>query len=138
MKIKNQITKNLGTKTQPDSAFQLSVTTIEEQGILESFSRLPQDEREIVRQLLDKFGSQRVAAIRFPVPFDIMKRWRRGVTCAPWYIGAEPPLTRFEEAPLPRSSPRYPASATVAVTALVFSLEGPNSGGQLQNNVECH
>ena len=69
MKIKNQITKNLGTKTQPDSALQLSVTTIEEQGILESFSRLPQAEREIVRQLLDKFGSQRVAAIRFPVPF---------------------------------------------------------------------
>ena len=69
LKIKNQITKNLGTKTQPDSAFQLSVTTIEEQGILESFSRLPQAEREIVRQLLDKFGSQRVAAIRFPVPF---------------------------------------------------------------------
>jgi hypothetical protein len=33
LKIKNQITKNLGTKTQPDSAFQLSVTTIEEQGI---------------------------------------------------------------------------------------------------------
>ena len=69
MKIKNQITKNLGTKTQPDSAFRLSVTTIEEQGILESFARLPQAEREIVRQLLDEFGSQRVAAIRFPVPF---------------------------------------------------------------------
>jgi hypothetical protein len=69
LKIKNQITKNLGTKTQPDSAFQLSVTAIEEQGILESFSRLPQAEREIVRQLLDKFGSQSVAAIRFPVPF---------------------------------------------------------------------
>ena len=69
MKIKNQITKSLGTKTQPDSALQLSVTTIEEQGILESFSRLPQAEREIVRQLLDKFGSQSVAAIRFPVPF---------------------------------------------------------------------
>jgi hypothetical protein len=69
LKIKNQITKSLGTKTQPDSAIQLSVTTVEEQGILESFSRLPQAEREIVRQLLDKFGSQRVAAIRFPVPF---------------------------------------------------------------------
>ena len=69
MKIKNQITKSLGTKTQPDSALQFSVTTIEEQGILESFSRLPQAEREIVRQLLDKFGSQRVAAIRFLVPF---------------------------------------------------------------------
>jgi hypothetical protein len=69
LKIKNQITKNLGTKTQPDSAFRLSVTTIEEQGILESFARLPQTEREIVRQLLDEFGSQRVATIRFPVPF---------------------------------------------------------------------
>jgi hypothetical protein len=63
LKIENQITKNFGTKTQPDSAFQLSGATIEEQGILESFSRLPQAEREIVRQLLDKFGSQRVAAI---------------------------------------------------------------------------
>ena len=61
--------KNLATKTQPDSAFRLSVTNIEEQGILESFARLPQAEREIVRQLLDEFGSQRVAAIRFPVPF---------------------------------------------------------------------
>ena len=69
MKTKNQITRNLGTKTQPDSAFRLSVTNIEEQGILESFARLPQAEREIVRQLLDEFGSQRVAAIRFPVPF---------------------------------------------------------------------
>ena len=69
MKIKNQIAKNLGTKTQPDSAFRPSITNIEEQGILESFARLPQAEREIVRQLLDEFGSQRVAAIRFPVPF---------------------------------------------------------------------
>jgi len=76
LKIKNQITKNLGTKTQPDSAFQLSVTTIEK-GILESFSRLPQAEREIVRQLLDKFGSQRVAAIRFPVPFGPKSNERR-------------------------------------------------------------
>jgi len=69
LKIKNQITKKIGTKTQPDTAFRLSVTTIEEQGILESFARLPQAEREIIRQLLDDFGSQRVAVIRFPVPF---------------------------------------------------------------------
>jgi Initiator Replication protein len=73
LKIKNQLTKNLGTKTQPDSPFQLSVTTIEGQGILESFSRLPQAEREIVRQLLDKFGSQRVGVIRLPVPFGRKK-----------------------------------------------------------------
>ena len=69
MKIKNQSEKNLGTRTQADSAFLPSVTNIEEQGILESFARLPQAKREIVRQLLDEFGSQRVAAIRFPVPF---------------------------------------------------------------------
>jgi hypothetical protein len=69
LKTKNQTTKNLGTKTQPDSAFRPSITNIEEQGILESFARLPQAEREIVRQLLDEFGSQRVAATRFPVPF---------------------------------------------------------------------
>jgi Initiator Replication protein len=69
LKSKNQITKKIGIQTQPDSAFRLSVTTIEEQGILESFARLPQAEREIIRQLLDEFRSQRVAAIRFPVPF---------------------------------------------------------------------
>jgi hypothetical protein len=69
LKIKNKITKNLGTKTQPDSAFRLSVTSIEERGILESFARLPQAEREIVRQLLDEIRVAAVAAIRFPVPF---------------------------------------------------------------------
>ena len=31
------------------------------------------------------------------------------VMCAPWGIGGEPRKTRLEEAPLPRSSPRYPA-----------------------------
>ena len=60
--------KGSTTKTSPDSAFHLSVTSIEEQGILESFARLPQAEREIIRKLLEKFGSQRDAAIRFPVP----------------------------------------------------------------------
>jgi Initiator Replication protein len=69
LKTQNKITKKIGIKTQPNSAFRSSVTTIEEQGILESFARLPQAEREIVRQLLDEFGTQRVAAIRFPVPF---------------------------------------------------------------------
>jgi len=49
-----------------------------------------------------------------------MKRWRRGVACALWYIGAEPPLTRLVEAPLPRSSPRYPASASGETTSRWF------------------
>jgi hypothetical protein len=61
LKTKIEIMKTLGTKTQPDSAFRSSVTAIEEQGILESFARLLQAEREIIRRLLDEFGSQRVA-----------------------------------------------------------------------------
>jgi len=39
------MTKGSSKKTSPDSASQLSVTTVEEQGILESFSKLPQTER---------------------------------------------------------------------------------------------
>jgi hypothetical protein len=85
LKIKNQITKKIGTKTQPDSAFRPSVTTIEEQGILESFARLPQAEREIVRRLLDEFGTQRVAAIRFPVPFGPKSIIERGRFLSPIY-----------------------------------------------------
>jgi hypothetical protein len=46
------MTKGSSKKTSPDSASQLSVTTVEEQGILESFSKLPQTERGIIRQLL--------------------------------------------------------------------------------------
>jgi replication initiator protein len=41
----------------------------EEQGILESFSKLPRTERELIRQLLEKFGTQRIGVIRFPIPF---------------------------------------------------------------------
>jgi hypothetical protein len=41
----------------------------EEQGILESFSKLPRTERELIRQLLEKFDTQRVGVIRFPIPF---------------------------------------------------------------------
>ena len=41
----------------------------EEQGILESFSKLPRTERELIRQLLAKFDTQRVGVIRFPIPF---------------------------------------------------------------------
>jgi hypothetical protein len=56
-------------KTSPDSALKLSVTTVEEQGILESFFRLPQTERGIIRQLLEKCGPQQVGVIRLPIPF---------------------------------------------------------------------
>jgi hypothetical protein len=63
------MTKVPSKKTSPDSAFQLSVTTVEEQGILESFFKLPQTERGIIRQLLEKCGPQQVGVIRLPLPF---------------------------------------------------------------------
>jgi hypothetical protein len=56
-------------KASPDSLFQLSVTTVEEQGILESFFKLPQTERGIIRQLLEKCDTQQVGVIRLPIPF---------------------------------------------------------------------
>jgi hypothetical protein len=56
-------------KTRPDSASQSPVTTVEEQGILESFSKLPQTEREIVRQLLEKASPQELGSLRIPIPF---------------------------------------------------------------------
>jgi hypothetical protein len=85
LKTESKIKKKIGIKTQPDSAFRPSVTTIEEQGILESFARLPQAEREIVRRLLDEFGSQRVAVIRFPVPFGLKSINERARFLSPIY-----------------------------------------------------
>ena len=61
--------KGSSKKTSPDSAFLLSVTTIEEQGILESFFKLPQTERGIIRQLLEKCRPQQVGVIRLPLSF---------------------------------------------------------------------
>jgi hypothetical protein len=63
------MTKGSSKKTSPDSALQFSVTAVEEQGILESFFKLPQTERGIIRQLVEKYGPQQVAVIRLPVPF---------------------------------------------------------------------
>jgi hypothetical protein len=63
------MTKVSSKKASPDSVSHLSVTTVAEQGILESFFRLPQTERGIIRQLLEKCGPQHVGVIRLPVPF---------------------------------------------------------------------
>ena len=63
------MTKSSSKKASPDLASQLSVTTVEEQGILESFFKLPQTERGIIRRLLEKCGSQQFGVIRLPVPF---------------------------------------------------------------------
>ena len=67
------MTKGSSKKTSPDSASQLSVTTVEEQGILESFFKLPQTERGIIRQLLEKFSPRQDAIIRLVVPSDPKK-----------------------------------------------------------------
>ena len=60
-------------KALPDSALQGFVTTVEEQGILESFSKLPNAERAIIRQLLEKFSPRQDAVIRLAVPSDPKK-----------------------------------------------------------------
>jgi hypothetical protein len=56
------MTKGSSKKPSPNSAFQLSASTVEEQGILESFFKLPQTERGIIRQLLEKCGPEQAGA----------------------------------------------------------------------------
>jgi hypothetical protein len=70
------MTKGSSKKASPNPAFQLSVTTVEEQGILESFFKLPQTERGIIRQLLEKCGPQQVGVIRLSIPFGL-KEFKR-------------------------------------------------------------
>jgi hypothetical protein len=41
----------------------------EGQGIVESFSKLPVPERDLIRQLLEKFEADGVGVITFPIPF---------------------------------------------------------------------
>ena|SRR5260370_11989480 len=67
------MTKGSSKKASPDSPLQMSVTSVEEQGILESFFKLPQTERGIIRQLLEKGGPQQAGIIRFPVFFGPKK-----------------------------------------------------------------
>ena len=43
--------------------------TVEEQGILESFSKLPQTERDIIRQLLETSDPEQAGVLRFRIPF---------------------------------------------------------------------
>ena len=74
-----------GRKTRPDSASPLSVITVEEQGILESFFKLPRVERQIVRQLLDKFSPGQAAVIRLAVPSDPKKIKERRSFLLPVY-----------------------------------------------------
>jgi hypothetical protein len=43
--------------------------TVEEQGILESFSKLPQTERDVIRQLLETSDPEQAGVLRFRIPF---------------------------------------------------------------------
>ena len=52
--------QSMTNKTSRDSAFQISVTTVEEQGIPETFSRLPQTERGII---INKLRTERFQSI---------------------------------------------------------------------------
>jgi hypothetical protein len=67
LKRRDQIAEGSSRKTPPGS--ELSLPTVEEQGILESFLKLPQIERDIIRQLLKNFGPQQAGVIRLRIPF---------------------------------------------------------------------
>jgi len=71
--LRKRMAKVFSKKASPDSVFQLSVTTVEERGILESFFKLPQTERGIIRRLLEKCGPRQVGVIRLPIPFGPKK-----------------------------------------------------------------
>jgi hypothetical protein len=58
---------------------------VEEQGILESFFKLPQTERGIIRQLLEKCGPQQVGVTRLPVPFGPQEVKERRTFLLPVY-----------------------------------------------------
>ena len=79
------MTKVATKKVSPDSAFQLSVPPVEEQGILESFFKLPQTERAIIRELLENCGPQQAGIIRLPVLFGPKKFKERRSFLLPIY-----------------------------------------------------
>ena len=50
----------------------------EAQGILESYSKLPRPERDLIGQLLERFEADGVGVIRFPVPFGHRREDSKG------------------------------------------------------------
>jgi hypothetical protein len=57
----------------------------EGQGILESFSKLPRTERELIRRLLEKFDADGLGVIRFSIPFGRDKIKDRRSSCCRHY-----------------------------------------------------
>ena len=70
---------------EPSSIVANSEEESEGQGILESFSKLPRTERELIRKLLEKFDSDGVGVIRFPIPFGREKSKDRRLFLLPIY-----------------------------------------------------
>jgi hypothetical protein len=88
------MTKGSSKKTWPDLSSKLSATTVEEQGILESFFKLPQTERGIIRQLLENCGPQQAGIIRLPVLFGPKKFKERRSFLLPVYLRRKPLIYR--------------------------------------------
>ena len=59
-----------GSSGKAPPVWEDSLPSVEEQGILESYSKLPQAERDIVRQLLENSTPERAGVIRLGVPFS--------------------------------------------------------------------
>ena len=106
-------------KASPDSAFQLSLTTVEEQGILESFFKRPQTERGIIRQLLEKSGPQQVGVIRLPVLFGPKEFKERRNFLLPVYK-----LIRYHRLTFDRIADGAPVGVLIASTEFRFSNHG--------------
>jgi Initiator Replication protein len=70
---------------EPSSIVVNSEEESEGQGVLESFSKLPRTERELIRRLLEKFAAERVGVIRFPIPFGHEKSKERRQFLLPIY-----------------------------------------------------
>ena len=70
---------------EPSSIVVNSEEESEGQGILDSFSKLPRTERELIQRLLEKFDTDGVGVIRFPIPFGREKSKDRRQFLLPIY-----------------------------------------------------
>jgi hypothetical protein len=72
-------------KLQSSSIVVKSEEESEGQGILESFSKLPRTESDLIRRLLEQFDAEGVGVIRFPIPFGREKIKERRQFLLPIY-----------------------------------------------------
>jgi Initiator Replication protein len=62
-----------------------SIVLNERRGILDSFAKLPRTERELIERLLEKFDTEGVGVIRFPIPYSREKTKERRAFLLPIY-----------------------------------------------------